>query len=735
MAPKEPFKVHSLAKHVEDTNKGLSASAQYNRRPGSKAAAVPVKKEPGLANASLFGNNDDSDESSDSSDSDSDEDNSTNFIKKIGANGTKPSATPTPKRRSRDEEIADSDVERTASAKKAAAAKKEKLLKKEESSSESSSDSSSESESEESEPKAKTNGASAKPATAAQDSSSSSSEEESEDDSSDEDETSKAVAKMLTIPAALKGAKTAAKANTKNVAKENTKSVAKKDESSSSSEEESSEEESSEEESSDNEEEVTKPEVTKPVAATPKAAKPVAATPKTLKPVPATPKATDPEAIRKALKDSSMDTESESESESEAEAEASEAEESDDQIDESMQISDREMDKQLGVPKFITPDFTLRKGDDGANGQDVARICNEANLQGKQVWYFTVPSNVPISVIQNMEIPMDRSQFGGPVFSHDGQDYGATFDAITPRSSIQILIPSSGDSKYHSAGQQIDQTMHIKRITSLGGAGASTIGPAPRRAPRPQPKGLRARYQPFGVNTPMGNIGADMPEDEDVEMEEAPQTVATPKSAKKSKSKDTKKGTDEAAKADRKGKRKHNVSEDDASAAAQQLAEENKSAETKSKKQKVARASSPDLGTELPTLSKKQTPIVPPAIPSSAFSSSATTIATPSKPAAATPSAAKKSSKKAKPETPVPAPRQTAVPLPNIPLTSRPKESPVPLPPSSSLAASMPLKSKSKKSKKSKDEVTATGSSQQSPPPSAQGGDKKKSARKAGNMG
>lgn len=266
--------------------------------------------------------------------------------------------------------------------------------------------------------------------------------------------------------------------------------------------------------------------------------------------------------------------------------------------------------------------------------------------------------------------------------------------------------------------------MHIKRITSLGGAGASTAGPAPRRAPRPQPKGLRARYQPFGVNTPMGNIGADAPEDGDVEMEEAPQAVATPKSAKKSKSKDKKKGVDEAATADRKGKRKHDISEDDASAAARQLAEENESAETKPKKQKVARASSPDLGTELPSTSKKQTPIAPPAIPSSAAA-----LVTPSKPVAATPSAAKKSSKKAKPETPVPTPRQTAVPLPNIPLTSRPKESPVPLPPSSALQASTPLQSKSKKSKKSKDEVTATGSSQQSPPPSAQGGDKKKTSK------
>ncbi|PNP60489.1 hypothetical protein THARTR1_00513 [Trichoderma harzianum] len=282
--------------------------------------------------------------------------------------------------------------------------------------------------------------------------------------------------------------------------------------------------------------------------------------------------------------------------------------------------------------------------------------------------------------------------------------------------------------------------MHIKRIANLGGAAASSVGPAPRRAARPQPKGLRARYQPFGVNTPMGNIGADAPGDEDVDMAEAPAAVATPKSTKKekkSKKEDAKKKKDadvaaegNTAGAKPKGKRKHTTSEDDAITAEEQLREENQSTETKSKKQKTARISSPDLGAELPSTAKKQTPIAPPAIPSSAFSSSATTIATPSKAVAVTPSTAKKSTKKTKPETPVPAPRQTAVPLPNIPLTARPKESPVPLPSSSALLAT-PVQSKSKKGKKSKDEVIATGSSQQSPPPSAQGGDKKKSTIKA----
>lgn len=104
----------------------------------------------------------------------------------------------------------------------------------------------------------------------------------------------------------------------------------------------------------------------------------------------------------------------------------------------------------LSAPQFISPDFVLRKGEDGANGQDVARVCNEANLVGKQLWYFTVPANVPISVVQNMEIPMDRAQHGDSVISHDGQDYGISFDAMVPKSAVQIMIPSANGSQYQT---------------------------------------------------------------------------------------------------------------------------------------------------------------------------------------------------------------------------------------------------------------------------------------------
>lgn len=411
MAPKEPYKVHSLNKHVEDTKKGLSGSAQYNRRPIAKAAAAAVKNEPGALNAAVFGNNNDSDESSDSSESDSDSDGETgaDLLKKLGANGATPSTGP--KRRGKVDEIADSDIERTASAKRAAA-KKEQLAKKESSTSETSSDSSSESESEQDEPKAKANGAVAAPqAAAGEESSSSSSEDESEDGDEESDGEEEEEPKAEPKPAAKQAATPAKPAATNGTAKA---AAAAADSSSSS------------EESSEDEDEPAKPQPTKAQPTKAQSTKAQATKAQTAK-------------VTSAKAQPAKEVTEES---------SSDSEDSDAQADESMGLSDRETETQVAVPNFIAPDFTLRKGDDGANGQDVARICNEANLQGKQFWYFTVPSNVPVSVIENIEIPMDRSQLGSRVFSHDGQDYGVSFDTISTRSSIQILIPSSSDSNY-----------------------------------------------------------------------------------------------------------------------------------------------------------------------------------------------------------------------------------------------------------------------------------------------
>ncbi|KAF5574154.1 SRP40-suppressor of mutant AC40 of RNA polymerase I III [Fusarium pseudoanthophilum] len=634
MAPKEPFKVHSLNKHIENTKKGLSAEAQFNRRPGNRAATI--KKESSDPN-NIFANNDgdDDDESGSGSDSDSSSDGPADFISKL-TSATKP-ASATPRRRSKDDEIADSDAERNASKKstvvKTAPAKSNPQV---------SSDSSSEDESDDEKNKAKTNGTT--PAEASE-STSSSSESGSDIDSDEEDEK----APKLSTKKQEDSASTS-DTSSEDESEDGADAKAKPALNGKAGTTSDSESEGSDSESEDEEQNVK-------FAAKP-ATKPVAP---------------------------------------ESDSSSSEEEDSDDEmVDESMHIEDRE--GQLALPNFIAPDFVLRKGDDGTNGRDVAEICNKANLEGKQFWYFTVPSNVPISVVQNLEIPMNQSQSPDKLFSHNGEDYGVSFESIAPKGNIQIMIPSDRP-QYQPVTKQIDQVMQVKKITHLGST--KSVAPVPKPAPRTQPAGLRARYQPIGVNEPMGSIG----DEEDVEMGDAP--ILSTKAAKKEKKRKSKETSDkkqkkgqsipeppaEAPTSDtRKNKRKLAASEDDAVAVAEQLQEEAKLAASKSKKQKTARAGSPDLGSE-PTsaVAKKYTPVLPPAIP---------TGGTPTPKSASTSAASSKKQKKVK-EASVSAPRQSVVPIPSIPHSSPPRSSPARAPASQPPAS--PSQGKEKRARKRKD--------------------------------
>ncbi|KAH6990517.1 DNA-directed RNA polymerase I subunit RPA34.5-domain-containing protein [Ilyonectria sp. MPI-CAGE-AT-0026] len=664
MAPKQPFKVHSLSKHIENTKKGLSAESQFNRRPAGRAPAV--KKDPDSfdPNNIFQSPGDDDEEPPSDSNSSSDDEGGSDFLRKLAAPDVK-TPTPASRRRNKDVEIADSDVERNASSKNTAAAKKSAKVKPEAESSDdttSSSDTSSDSESD-SEAAAKPT----KPAAAKEASSDSSSEESSSSESESESE-----------------AESEAEPETKAKAKPVVNGKATTATTSSSSSEESSSE-------SENEDEPVKP---------------------TKKPV-----------------------------EAEADSSSSSEDEDEEMVDESMHIEDRQNKRQLAaVPNFIAPDFVLRKGDDGVNGKDVAEICNQANLEGKQFWYFTVPSNVPISVVQNLEIPMDHSQRDNPLFSHGGDDYGVSFESIAPKGNIQILIPSADSSQYRSSTRQVNQVMQVKKITQLASLPSSAIGPAERRTPRAQPKGLRSRYQPIGVNEPTDNLEADGSEaEEDTEMTEAPVVTTTSKTSskkeKKRKDKDAvvlatpsvgkeKKQKNAGAsvieppssrtlgvptpEVARKGKRKHTISEDDAAAAAEQLMAESKSAVIKPKKQKTNRSGSPDLGSEAPSTSaKKQTHVPPPAIPQAT--------PTPRSVSPPAPSTAKKSKKVKEPKLELPIltnnSKQTPVPVPAVPHSSQA------IPPSSPTLTKEEKRAKKRKEKESAKTKTPSRKVTPVPPP------------------
>ncbi|OAQ96822.1 hypothetical protein LLEC1_05627 [Akanthomyces lecanii] len=665
MAPKEPFKVHSLNKHIEETTKGLKANAS-----SKKTSAKPsIKKTAATPATSLFPNNNSESDSSSSSSDDSDSDGPA-FLKVLG----KPKAS---KRRSKDDEIADSDVERTSAAKRSKPAKKTAMPAKTKTKAASSSDdTSSEAGSESSDEEVSSKGAAVtskastsagSPTTSSGSDSDSGSGSSSEDSSSDDDAESESESEA----APAKPVATVKESASKPVR-------AKEPESDS--------DDSSPEGSESASEEPSLP-AAKPTS------KPASNGTKTAAKAANVAKSDDEG-------DDSRETKSSDEAQSGTESSGTESssDEEADEADESMHIAERAQTGQVALPQLLPPDFELRKSDRQSNGQDVARICSEANLEGKQLWYFTLPANVPVSVVENLEFPMDASQRGGRILSHNGEDYGISFDSTPPVKSIQILIPSADGSTYQPSRHSVDEVMQIRRITQIGATTATpaSVGSTTKVA-RPQPKGLKARFQPLGVSSDMGTLGLDSDAEDDVEMQDVPASGSTPKASQNT-GKNAKAAVDpkQSASKSKKSKRKHSASEDEDAAAAEQLMEESVSAVTKSKKQKTASRGSPDLGSEpaLPPL--RQTFVAPPPVPGS--SATADVESTPAKKS----KKAKISKTATEPATPVFSSQVSG---------SSKKETPVPVPavPHLLKSASSAGTPTEKKTKKNKEKAVSTG--------------------------
>lgn len=152
-------------------------------------------------------------------------------------------------------------------------------------------------------------------------------------------------------------------------------------------------------------------------------------------------------------------------------------------------------------------------------------------------------------MIQKHAIPLDKVHAGKAIFAHEGAEYTGQFEEPVNH-AIKVLIPGNTGSNYETrksmfqgssvllpadtqlVNQSVDRVLHITRVTRFGNELESELAPAAissaivTEAPRQQPKGLRARYQPFGVTngvTSTENARLDTPDsDEDAEMTQAP---------------------------------------------------------------------------------------------------------------------------------------------------------------------------------------------------------------------
>ncbi|KAI1636038.1 DNA-directed RNA polymerase I subunit RPA34.5-domain-containing protein [Biscogniauxia mediterranea] len=167
-----------------------------------------------------------------------------------------------------------------------------------------------------------------------------------------------------------------------------------------------------------------------------------------------------------------------------------------------------ESSTQVARPQWLNnSDFMLRKASSDNPGKEVADFFTNANLEGKQLWYFTAPASLPITVLKDMEIDLAKVTSGGPLLKHEGDDYGLDLEPYATSTQIQLLIPSHGGDKYTALNRGIDSTVHLRRIAKFGPGGEVGATASDEYIPQPkpirqQPTGLKPRFTPIGVPNP-----------------------------------------------------------------------------------------------------------------------------------------------------------------------------------------------------------------------------------------
>ncbi|KAK3376708.1 DNA-directed RNA polymerase I subunit RPA34.5-domain-containing protein [Lasiosphaeria ovina] len=273
---------------------------------------------------------------------------------------------------------------------------------------------------------------------------------------------------------------------------------------------------------------------------------------------------------------------------------------SDDNVNESMAVEKRKSSAAIHkTPEIIAQHFHLRKAEDNMDASMVAKVFRDAKAQGKQIWFFTTPVSVPIEVIQEQSLPLDKMRDGKTIFSHNGAEYSGDLQEAMDH-TIKVFIPGEAGQKYESLQRPIDRVLHIKRVTHFNMEGESALLAAAPKLPRPQPEGLKVRYRPIGISDGADGktgTGASSPEsDNDVEMTQAPPAgISSETPEKKTK------------------KRKHDVVDKGTPG----LEDSTSASATKTKKARVgqSKAAAASQGST-PAKTIKQTPVVPPTVPS-----------------------------------------------------------------------------------------------------------------------
>ncbi|KAL1892423.1 hypothetical protein Cpir12675_004537 [Ceratocystis pirilliformis] len=210
---------------------------------------------------------------------------------------------------------------------------------------------------------------------------------------------------------------------------------------------------------------------------------------------------------------------SSSESESEGEDEDVEMDDVDQQPTSSNELSENDIKAASAPPDTLNSDFMLRKAVGNADGGKLARLFSQATSSGKQLWYFTAPADVPITLVESMEIPLDQAMAGGEAsFKHQGEDFAVEVDQVASNRNMALMIPSGpSDDKYNCDVRRANAVFSLRRVVPTSTISNITIT-ATKKTYRPQPRGMKMRFRPIGVpaDADMGHMTYDDSDDESV---------------------------------------------------------------------------------------------------------------------------------------------------------------------------------------------------------------------------
>jgi len=138
------------------------------------------------------------------------------------------------------------------------------------------------------------------------------------------------------------------------------------------------------------------------------------------------------------------------------------------------------------------------------------------NLAGKQIWHITLPADIPITTLK--EVDIEKAKSGARILSHHGVEFGFVMEAqnaAATKDGAQLLVASDGGATYSTIPDAFDATLRLQQskhpsvsysIPGHAQAGSSSTGvegaarPTVPRAKevRQQPPGLRTRFWPNG---------------------------------------------------------------------------------------------------------------------------------------------------------------------------------------------------------------------------------------------